>query len=486
MRTGHKGWMSGFPRGAPFGAAGALLLSLAVGTPLQGAGPALDAEPVVFPNAATRASAGAIADSLTLAEALRRAERNNPGYRQTVNDLTLNRLDRSDAWLTLLPTPQFTALSTGMSWNLQTLGTDPFGNPIDNPEARMVQSSTSTQRLGASFVFDFRNILNLRQQETQARLRDVTAETGLRTLRSDVTRSFLDAQERQVQLALEEELLATAERNLELTVRLYQLARRDRMDLLSAELDVAERESQLEAARADAEAAMLALRSLIGDESAMEEVVVPEPLRIFDPASLDDEALVQEALAGSPRVEQALAQEENAARGVSTQRARWLPTLSLSMNTARQEFDVGGGGAFLRPNPAGDWSRNVALQLSFPDVGQYFNIRNDTDRSRIQVRNQEEAVRQVRLELDQEVRGLVRELRQTERTLTLQERRAELAEERRELQFQAYSMGRGTFLELQNASEQAASAQRAALQARYTFERARINLERALGRPLEG
>jgi outer membrane protein TolC len=426
------------------------------------------------------------ADSLTLEEALRRAERSNPAYRQTVNDLQLNRLDRSDAWLSLLPTPQLTALSTGMSWNLQTLGQDPFGNPVDNPEASMVQSSTSTQRLGASFVFDFRNILNLRAQETQARVRDVTALTGLRNLRADVIRSFLDAQERQVQIELEEELLATAEQNLEVTRRLYQLARRDRMDLLSAELDLAERESQLEAARADYEAAVLALRNLVGDESLGVMALVPAPIRIFDPSDLDDEALVQEALTSSPRVEQALAQEENAFRGVSTQRARWLPTLSLSMNTARQEYELGGGGAFLRPNPDGDWSRNVAVQLSFPDLGQYFNIRNDTHRSRLQVRNQGEAVRQVRLELEQEVRGLVRELRQTERTLALQERRADLAEERRELQFQAYAMGRGTFLELQNASDQAAAAQRSALQARYAFERARINLERALGRPLEG
>ncbi len=421
---------------------------------------------------------------LTMEEAVRMAERTNPGYRQVVNDLELNRLDRSDAWLTLLPTPQVTALSTGMAWNLQTSGTDIFGNPVENPEARMIQSSTSTQRFGVGFQLDLRNLLNLRQQETQAEVRQFTALTQARVLRADVVRAFLDAQERQVTLELEEDLLETAQQNLELTRRLYQLARRDRMDLISAELDVAERESQLESARVEAENALRALRNLIGDPELGPIELVPVVLSVFDPVGIDDEALVAEAVETSPRMEQARAQLRNSERGISTQRAQWLPTLGLSMNTARQAFERDGSGAFLNPNPDADWSRNISITLSFPDLGQYFNIRNSTDRARIQARNQEASLRQARLEVDQEIRGLVDELRQTRRTLELQERRAGLAEERRELQFQAYGLGRGTWLELQNASEQAAQARRSALQAGYAFERARVNLERAIGRPL--
>jgi outer membrane protein len=421
---------------------------------------------------------------LTVDEAVRMAERTNPGYRQVVNDLELNRLDRSDAWLTLLPTPQITALSTGMAWNLQTIGTDNFGNPIENPEARMIQSSSSTQRFGVGFQLDLRNLLNLRQQETQAEVRELTALTQGRVLRADVVRAFLDAQEQQVTLEFERELLETSEQNLELTRRLYQLARRDRMDLISAELDVADRESQIESARVEAENALRALRNLIGDPELGPIDLVPVELSVVDPAAIDDEGLVAEAVASGPRMEQARAQLLSSERSISTQRAQWLPTLNLNMNTARQAFERDGSGAFLNPNPDADWSRNVSLTLSFPDLGQYFNIRNNTARARVQARNQEASVRQARLEVEQEIRGLVDELRQTHRTLELQERRAELAEERRELQFQAYGLGRGTWLELQNASDQAAQARRSALQAAYAFERARVNLERTVGRPL--
>ncbi len=423
---------------------------------------------------------------LTLEEALRLAERSNPGYRQTLNDLELNRIDRSDAWLTLLPTPQVTALSTGLAWNLQSVGFDPFGNPIDDPEARMVQSSNSTQRFGVSFQLDLRNVLNLRQTAAQAELREIGALTTVRTLRADVARAFLDAQERQVTLELEEELLGNAEQNLEVTHRLYRLARRNRMDLLSAELDLVERENQLEVARTEVAQAMRALRNLIGDGDLGPLELVPEPLSTFDPVVLDEEALVADAAVRSPRMEQARVQLRNAERDITTRRAQWLPVVSLSMNTARQEFDIGGGSAFLVPNPEGDWSRNIQLQLSFPDLGQYFNIRNNTNRARIQSRNQQESLRQAGFEVESEVRSLVEELRRAYGTLITQERRAELAEERRGLQLQAYQLGRSSYLELQNASEAAAQAQRSALQSAYAFERARINLERALGRPVPG
>jgi outer membrane protein len=425
-------------------------------------------------------------DSLTLERALERAERNNPGFRQTLNELELSRIDRSDAWLALLPSPQITVLSTGMAWNRQILGTDPFGNPIANPEATMVQSSNSTQRVGASFVLDLQSVLSRRQREGQADLRARSAVTGRVELRGSVTRSFLDAQERQLQLTLEEQLLSRARRNLEVTERLYALARRDRMDMLSAELEVAEREGQILAARGDLEAALLSLRNLIGDETLNGFVLVPEPLRPRTPSALDEEALVAEALSTSPRIHQVLAAQESLARSVEIQRARWLPTLSLSLSAARQEFERGGGGAFLRPNPTEDWSRNVALQLNFPDLGQYARIRNETDRSRVQLRNQGEVVREVRLSVEEEVRAILRDLTQIERTLALNERRASLAEERRELQFEAYALGRGSYFELQNATDQAALALRTVLQAQYALERGWMQLERVLGRPIEG
>lgn len=427
-----------------------------------------------------------LSDPLTLEEALRRAEAQNPRYRQAVNDLALNRIDRSDAWLSLLPTPQITALSTGVSWNLQTVAQNIFGEFEENPDRRMIQSSSSSQRFGATLFFDFRNVLNLRQQAMQATVREVAASAERRALEADVTVAFLNAQERAGLLALEEDLVRRAEQALDLTRRLYALARRDRLDVLAAEIELADREAQRETVRSEWNGAQLALQHLMGESEQTTLTLVPIPFRPMDVSVLDEEALVEEALSRSPRVRQAEVQQETAQRSITSHRARWLPTLNVSVSTARQAFERDGGGAFFQPNPGGDWSRNIGFQVNLPDLGQSFRIRNDMDRSRVQLRQQSEISRQVRLDVEQEVRNLLRDLKQASRTLGLQERRADLADTRLALQMEAYGLGRGSFLELQSAQEQAATARRTALQTMYTVERTRLSLERILGRSVEG
>jgi outer membrane protein TolC len=432
------------------------------------------------------ADAAAPTAPLTLEEALRRAEAENPRYRQSVNELSLSRIDRSDAWLSLLPTPHISAFSTSMSWNLQTVAQNIFGEFEENPNRRMIQSSSSAQRFGVTLFFDFRNVVNLWQQALEMTVREATVITEQGALQAEVTAAFLTAQEREGQLAVEDWLVQQAEQALEVTRRLYALARRDRLDVLAAEIELADREHQRERAQSDAEAAHLALRHRMGAADWTRFALAPIPFKEIDLASLNEETLVQEALIRSPRVRQALVQQARAERGIASHRARWLPTVSVSMNTARQAFERDGGGAFFQPDPGGDWSRNFVFQFNLPDLGQGLRIRNDLNRARVGLQQQAETVRQVQLDVEQEVRSLLRDLRQGERDLALEKRRADLADERLALQGEVYGMGRGSFLELQNALQQAAAARRTILQTQYTLERTRLGLERVLGRPLDG
>lgn len=424
------------------------------------------------------------AERLTLQEAQERAARNNPAYRRTTNDLGLNQIEHREAWLSVLPRPTLSIFSTGMDWNLTTRAFDNFGNPIENPETEMVRSSSSTQRAQLAFTVDFQNFVRFRQTGIQAESREAGAQFELYGLEADVARAFLDAQERQVSLELEEELLESAVRNREVVERLYGLARRDRMDLLSAELDVVEQENQLDESRAQLRTALLELRNTIGDPELQEFEIEPVGLRDVDPARLDEEALVDRALESSPRIRQQQLAVRVAERDVGSERARWLPQVSMSLSTFRQEFERGGGGAFFQPTPNADWDRRISLQLDFPDVARHFDIQNSTRRARISVRNQEETLRQTRLEVEQEVRTLLVDLRSALRSSEIQERRSELAEEQLGLRLEAYRLGNVTFDQLQTATEQAAQARRQALQSRYAVERALVGLERALGAPL--
>jgi outer membrane protein TolC len=417
---------------------------------------------------------------LTLDDALRRAARNNPAFIRTTNDLELNALDRRDRWLDILPAPQVTFLSTNMNWSRQTMAEDLFGEPLPREVVEWVQTSRSSQGFGATMSVNMGNFLQLRQQEEQALGRELAVETVEHSLRADVSRAFLDLQERMEVLELEEALLRTASVNRDLARELYVLALRDRIDLVTLELDLVEQEHALDESRAALETARLGLRNLIGDPDLGEFELVPAELTPFDPAELDVSALLEVARTSSPTVRQAQANLRMEERGVNLVRAQWLPTLTVFASSQRQGF-VRGGDAFFDPNPDGGWDGSFGLAVSFPDVGQYFRRRVQRQRTEVAVANSFETLRETRNQLDQDVRSLVNDLRSSARSLEIQERRAGLAAERLELAREAYRLGDESYLELQSAQEQAAQAGRQLLAALYSFERARIELERALG-----
>ena len=440
---------------------------------------------VLLAHTPVSAQAAPGARTISLLEALELAERQNPGYRQATNDLETSDIERRGLWLQVLPRPSLSLLSTGMSWNLQRTGTDNFGNPIPNPEPRMVQSSRSAQVAQLGLTLDFSRLLQLRQLNVRAEAREITVSSELQSLRSDVRLAFLNAQERQVTVELENQLLTVQRTNQETATQLFALARRERLDVLDAELDVIAQEEVVRQSHANLSNALLALRNLIGDASLQIGAVEPLTLRSIDPATLDEESIVRAALESNVRIRQQQATLEVARREVSLVRTNWLPTMTLNFNTGRTELDRGGGGAFLQPNPSSDWDRNISLDLRFPDLARHFDLQNNARARQLTVRNQEESLRQVRLDVEQQVRSVLVTLRADRASLALQERRVERAQERLDQQMEFYRLGQGTFMDLQNASETVASVQRTLLQRRYQFERSLVSLEQTLGMTLE-
>jgi outer membrane protein TolC len=421
---------------------------------------------------------------LTLEEALRRAEANNPGHLSAINNLELNRADTRGFWLGLLPQPQINLLSTNMQWNRQSFGTDNFGNPIANPDFRMVQTASSSQSASLSFNLSAQELFGRRTDRIQGEIREAAADQSSRALASDVRLAFLDAQERLQSQDLEATLLSMRSVNFDITEDLFRLARVDRAELLTAEIDLLDQQQQLEQSRAALGTALLALRNVIGDPSIAGIGIQPAELRVFDPASLDHEAIVRTALDSGPRIRQSQLTVRQAEGQIWLERAEWFPTLGLSASTGRQELSRESGSSFLQPVPDGEWSRRISLSLSFPDLGAYFNRQTTGMRTDVQIRNAQESLRATRFSVEEEVRGLLLDLTNQYGTLRLQERRAELAQERLALEQERYRLGDGDYLQLQNSAEGAANAQRQALQARYGFERALIQLERSLGEPI--
>ncbi len=420
---------------------------------------------------------------LTLDEAVTRALGQNPAYQQTLRELELSALDRRELWLNLLPQPQVDLLTTSMAWNRQRVAEGFFGEVTEREDPGTIHTSRTQQRLGLFVTVDLAEFFQFRGIDETARIREAGATVQGRELKARVASAFLEVQERTQALELEEELLEVARENRDLARRLYALARRDRIDLVSMELEVAEQEDALERSRTELESARLALRTLMGDPDLGDFQVEPEPLRPLEPEGLDEEALVRRGREVSPRIVQAEAQRRASAGALSRNRARWLPTLTFSAGTTRQGF-VQGSDAFFDLRPDAGWDRAVSLSVRFPDLGLYLNRRTEQRRGEVDLRNREDALLEARAEVEREVRTLVRELQGAARTLRTQERRTALAEEQVELAREAYRLGRLSYLELREAQARAAESRRQALSARYSVERGRRELEALLDESL--
>jgi outer membrane protein TolC len=424
---------------------------------------------------------------LSVDEAIERAHQHNPGFRRALNDLELSDYAVRGVWLnSILPTVSISPLNTtNMSWQRVVVATDFFGNPLPNPEARMRQTSRSSQGASASLSLNLPQFMQLRQQHMVADERARNVEVQSHALRSEIVGMFLDVQERQLALELEERLLETDRLHERHARHLFSIGRAGRVDVLSGELAVQQREAQIEDGRAALSITLLGLRNAIGDpELPADFGVEPAPVGLFDPRELDADALVDRALASNPQIRAGAATLMTLDRGRSMDLASWwLPTVSLSAGTSRQSF-VEGAGGFFDLMPESDWSRSVSLSVGFPDMGQYFRRRNASAQTDIGIRNQRETLRETRGQVEEQVRSHVVELRSAYTRLLLQERQTELAEERLRLMQEEYLIGRHDLLQLQQAADAVAQARRTALQLRFGFERTRLNLERALGGPL--
>jgi outer membrane protein TolC len=425
--------------------------------------------------------------TITLDEALSLAQGNNPAYRRTVNARQLTEVENRDFWLGLLPQPRVNVLRTNMTWNRQSVGTDNFGNPIPNPDFRMIQSASSSQSILLDFQLNPVEIFERRTTRLEGEVRDLQVVDGGFALESEVKLAYLGAQELMQSQDLEATLLAIARENYDITEQLFRLAQVDRPDLLNAEIDLLDQENQLAQSESGLRSALLQLRIAIGDPALGDFQIEPTPLRLFDPSALDADALIGTAVSTGPRVQEAELQIRREETRRSVQRAEWLPDLVVSAGMSRDEFSFDSGSGFLEPLPSGDWSRRVTLTLSFPDLGLYLNRQNARRRTEIGIEGAEETLRESRFAVEEEVGNLLVQLANEFGTVELQERRVELANERLALEQERYRLGMqgSDYLALQSSAETAANAQRSALQARYAFERTLIQIERLLGGPVE-
>lgn len=423
---------------------------------------------------------------LSLDGALAIARRSNPAYRRAVNDLALNGPDARAVWAReILPSIQLN-LSTSYQGNLQRRATDDFGNPIANPGAAYTYFSSTRQGLSLGWQLQGASVWT-RKQSLDARRegRRVAEEVASEVLRVELGRRFFDALEQEELLRAERAAGDASRSDRDVAAKLFELSLKTSVDVRQAELRIARRELAARQRAGLRERALLALRTVLGDRGL--PPVRPEPTEppIFDPGSLNEEALVRRAAAtaGAVRREEAALRDQDAQ--VRLGHALYWPMLSAQWQLGRHVqgprseslFSLGGfGGSAL--------SSGFSVTMSVPFLNDVAGGRLLTARAEVQRDNQREILREARFGAEQAARAALIALRDQWDGVTLARRWLAVARAALELAREEYRLGSRTFEQLQLAVEAEVDARAQLITARYGFVDALLDLEGAVGGPV--
>jgi outer membrane protein TolC len=417
---------------------------------------------------------------LTLDEALRRARLHHPDYRAALARADAAGAGRLGAWGAFLP--QLRASAGFNRYDIRNITfTEPEGSAGRLPEP--IEATTFAASQGLSLTWELfgggGRFFELGRARAAAHAGAHAADAAWWTAQAEVKRQYLEAlrQERLAELA--RRLLDARRRDVEVAEARYRIATATEADVLGAQIEVARQEAQVHAAEAEAAKARERLAALCGLEPH-------RGFRLRDdfPDSLDLAALaldgLAEAAAHHPAVREAEAQADAAARTAWAQRARYLPSVSLSVGWGRSEVQ-GAEGDFFILDP-----RNRSTYVSLGASWSLFDgLRREADEAR--ARAERDAARllatKARREQEAKVRNALRDLEAADRRLRLAREALALARRRVEVARERYRMGSPDmpYWALQEVLRQATEAEREAVTARYDWLQAVAALESAAG-----
>ena len=375
-----------------------------------------------------------------------------------------------------------------MSWNgsrnTTVTGSDDFGQTVKLPEAVTFRSSQVTQGIASRMtIFDgFRNVNNLRAAQLDAAAADYGVDVSTVAVGAEVKRRFYETIQRQRLVDVEQRLLISAGERLDANQRLFRVASASQADVLGAQVDVASRRQQVDRAIGEARKARLRVLEQLGvlDESLDFDPVGDFPVP-FDPSVWEADSLVRQALAIGPTVAQAQSQLQAAERRSGAARAERLPSIDVSGSFRRslRERDYS---AFFDLNPL-DRGWNFGLSVSLP-VFSGFQISQRSAQANAVARRADESHREARLRVEQGVRSALIDLRNAWDGLEIQRRSTDLSRRRVQLAREEFRMGTIPFINLQSVIDQADAAERALVDAEYSFAIGLVNLEEQVGGPI--
>jgi outer membrane protein len=469
--------------------------------------------------------------TLTLADAISLARRNNPDYLQQQNDMTVADWTVRGAYGSLMPNA-----SVSTSYSYTAAGAQRFGNftGSDLGLATSTDYYSSSYGLNLGYRVSASSLMAPGQAKSQRRATAANIESAEWNLNTNVTRQYIALKRAVDGVILAKREVSRAEENLRLAQARVNVGAAIPLEAKSAEVERGRTEVALVQAENAVNIERLRLSQLLAvDLPADVQLTTVFPLT---DVTWTEAQLIELATSTHPALQAARAAEESSLASVKMARSAYLPSLNLSAGIsgfARQagnsQFLVDQARSQAQSSAAQCLQMNaISAGLSTPLPGFpkncSFNITPDQEASIRSSNSQfpfgyetdpfsmslsislplfdglqrEQQVEQARvgradaalrlkseeLRIRADIGTALNNARSFHRSAQLEARNAALADEQLTAARQRYQVGQTSFIELQEAETQKARADRAYLTSLYQFHESVAALEAAVGRPL--
>lgn len=409
--------------------------------------------------------------AVSLAEAIRQAERVQPLVVGAAGDIETATAQRRSAWGSYLPT-----LSASSSANAFA---SEGPSRVDPVTGQLLSGNTSNRSLSTSLSASVDLFTGFRRgaQMSAARANQSAAEATFVDARFQqalaTTNQFLDALAAEQLVRVRETSVRRAEEQLKTSIAKLHAGSATRSDSLRSRVTLGNAQLDLIRARTDLATAEAGLARLIGEIGRVKALDDSAFYRVSELP--DTAALRAEAEAKSPRIQSAAAGADAARAGLKASRAAYWPSLSLSANTA------------WNASRSNDYDLFNQRQLS---LGLRWSVFDGFER--------ELAIAQRAASLDlaeataaDERRAVAAELTARLAELTAARSQIEItltsvvaAEEDLRVQQERYRLGASTIVDVLTSQEALNQAEVNVVVARFDYLRARAALEALIGRTL--
>ncbi len=408
-------------------------------------------------------------ERITLAEALARAEATTPSIIQAHGSLRSAELSVRTNKMNYIPQVTFPLradynVSSGQSRPDPVTG-EIIGGSVTNPSYSVGARASMT-------LFDgFARERNLSAAYAREDAAAANITNAIFQNRLTVTNAFFDALAAEEALQVNEAAVTRAEQQYAVASARLQSGAGQRSDSLTALVQLGQARQQLLNARATLATTQANLGRLVGEEGPV--AAVDDSSFYVQPTLFDTASVRREALAASPTMKSGEANLIAAQQSLRAAKSGYWPTITASASsdwTANKQNDY-----TLQPR------RNLLLSMQF---SPWSNLSRETqiENAAIQVDNQIAALADQRRQISAQITQQFAALGNARESIDVSTLSVQAAEENVRVTEQRYTLGVATIFELLQAQEQLTSAQVEEIRARFSYLRAKAQIEALIGR----